>query len=174
MSLWQSFVDKFFNESGSFIHVLYSMSAERTKQFEIVSAALPRYFYTVFNTDIQNIQITLDGAKENTGSSENKVTCDRAKFIYTYENQCQVCSQASASDTVLIIASGRLHWETNSILVRLRKDGMATIRRDRTSTVHPTQCSRAALPTTVAQSDEPKSVSTHEQEFSQEQAASTA
>lgn len=94
--MWQSFVDKFFNESGSFIHVLYSMSAERTKQFEIVCAALPRYFYTVFNTDIQNIQITLDGAKENTGPSENKVTCDRAKFIYTYENQCQVRFSASA------------------------------------------------------------------------------
>ena len=88
-------MDKFFNESGSFIHVLYSSAKERTKQFEIVCAALPRYFYTVFNTDIQNIQITLDGAKENTGPAETKVTCDRAKFIYTYENQCQVCASLS-------------------------------------------------------------------------------
>lgn len=95
VALWQSFVDKFFNDSGSFIHVLYSTRQERTKQFEIVCAALPRYFYTVFSTDVQNIQITLDGAKENLGPSETKVTCDRAKFIYTYENQCQVCISAT-------------------------------------------------------------------------------
>lgn len=89
-------MDKFFNDSGSFIHVLYSSAKERTKQFEIVYNALPRYFYTVFNTDIQNIQITLDGAKENTGPADTKVTCDRAKFIYTYDNQCQVCHCAAS------------------------------------------------------------------------------
>lgn len=113
-------MDKFFNESGSFIHVLYSSAKERTKQFEIVCAALPRYFYTVFNTDIQNIQITLDGAKENTGSAETKVTCDRAKFIYTYENQCQVCTLLpSMLGFILTTTPGCIYWQINSILVRL-------------------------------------------------------
>ena len=128
VSLWQSFVDKFFNESGSFIHVLYSTSKERTKQFEIVCAALPRYFYTVFTTDIQNIQITLDGSKENAGPAETKVTCDRAKFIYTYENQCQVCTDTFSLVTPLTDFSlGCLHRKVDSILVRLRQDGMATV-----------------------------------------------
>lgn len=111
--MWHSFVDKFFNESGSFIHVLYSTSKERTKQFEIVCAALPRYFYTVFTTDIQNIQITLDGSKENAGPAETKVTCDRAKFIYTYENQCQVCTVAVAHVQVYANWSARLSTPEN-------------------------------------------------------------
>jgi hypothetical protein len=87
---WQGFVDKFFTETGSFIHCVYHNGTERTKQFEIVYAALPRYFLTLFNTDVINLQITLDGATEKSSGQELKVTCDRAKFIYTYKNQCQV------------------------------------------------------------------------------------
>lgn len=108
VALWQNFVDKFFNDSGSFIHVLYSTRMERTKQFEIVCAALPRYFYTVFSTDVQNIQITLDGAKENLGPNEVKVTCDRAKFIYTYENQCQVVYTGKL--TAFWSGSDKMEW----------------------------------------------------------------
>lgn len=87
---WQSFVDKFFTETGSFIHCVFSSTAERTKQFEIVYAALPRYFYTLFNSDVTSLQITLDGPQEKTVHTDMKVTCDRAKFIYTYKNLCQV------------------------------------------------------------------------------------
>jgi hypothetical protein len=87
---WQGFVEKFFTVTGSFIHCVFSNSTERTKQFEIVYAALPRYFFTLFNTDVTNLQITLDGSTEKSSGPELKVTCDRAKFIYTYKNQCQV------------------------------------------------------------------------------------
>lgn len=87
---WQTFTEKFFTETGSFIHCVFSNASERTKQFEIVYAALPRYFYTLFNTDVTNLQITLDGSSEKSSVPELKVTCDRAKFIYTYKNQCQV------------------------------------------------------------------------------------
>lgn len=93
VSKWQSFVDKFFVEHGSFVHVVFHNTQERTKQFEIVYAALPRYFYTLFNTDVINLQITLDGATEKSSPPDLKVTCDRAKFIYTYRNQCQVIYQ---------------------------------------------------------------------------------
>lgn len=58
--------------------------------FEIVWAAMPRYFLTQFASDVENMQITLDGAVEKNSPNESKVTCDRAKFIYTYRNQCQV------------------------------------------------------------------------------------
>ena len=87
---WQTFVDRFFAESGSFVNILFSHDTPRTKLFEIVHAALPRYFLTLFNTEVESLQVTLDGATENNGGSESKVTCDRAKFIYTYKNQCQV------------------------------------------------------------------------------------
>ena len=119
--------------------MLYSTRMEQTKQFEIVCAALPRYFYTVFSTDVQNIQITLDGAKENLGPSEIKVTCDRAKFIYTYENQCQVCiAQSDMIASYSPSPTGCLHRKIDRILVRLRQDGMASIRGDGSSRIYPT------------------------------------
>ncbi|KAF2639114.1 hypothetical protein P280DRAFT_519319 [Massarina eburnea CBS 473.64] len=90
---WQDFVNKFFSDTGSFIHTISTSKAtgeNRSKQFEIMAAAIPRYFFTQFNHDVDQLQITLDGAVEKSSPTEMKVTCDRAKFIYTYENQCQV------------------------------------------------------------------------------------
>lgn len=105
---WQTFVDKFFTETGSFIHVVFSGHQERTKQFEIVHAALPRYFYTLFNTDVTNLQITLDGATEKASPPELKVTCDRAKFIYTYKNHCQVVYHGKL--TAFWSGSDKMEW----------------------------------------------------------------
>jgi len=87
---WQAFVDKFFTETGSFINIVCAFKGGDTKMFDIVHAALPRYFYTQFNTEVENLQITLDGSTEKVSSTETKVSCDRAKLIYTYRNQCQV------------------------------------------------------------------------------------
>lgn len=105
---WQAFVDRFFAESGSFVHIVCSSSTERSKQFEIVYAALPRYFYTLFNTDVASLQITLDGATEKVSGAELKVTCERAKFIYTYKNSCQVVYQGKL--TAFWSGSDKLEW----------------------------------------------------------------
>lgn len=105
---WQAFVDKFFSETGSFIHVVSWGGGERSKQFEIVYAALPRYFYTLFNTDVTNLQIMLDGATEKTSPPELKVTCDRAKFIYTYRNRCQVIYHGKL--TAFWSGSDKMEW----------------------------------------------------------------
>jgi hypothetical protein len=105
---WQSFVEKFFTETGSFIHCVFSNNTERTKQFEIVYAALPRYFYTLFNTDVTNLQITLDGSAEKVAPPATKVTCDRAKFIYTYKNQCQVVYRGKL--TAFWSESEKMEW----------------------------------------------------------------
>jgi hypothetical protein len=108
VEFWKTFVDKFFTETGSFIHCVYHATSERTKQFEIVYAALPRYFYTLFNTDVINLQITLDGATEKTSQPELKVTCDRAKFIYTYRNRCQVVYRGKL--TAFWSNSDKMEW----------------------------------------------------------------
>lgn len=105
---WQAFVDKFFTETGSFIHCVYHRQLDRTKQFEIVYAALPRYFYTLFNTDVTNLQITLDGSAEKAAPPELKVTCERAKMIYTYKNQCQVVYRGKL--TAFWSGSEKLEW----------------------------------------------------------------
>ncbi|KAK7189167.1 hypothetical protein PSPO01_04754 [Paraphaeosphaeria sporulosa] len=90
LSTWQAFVEKFFSETGAFLHVAYNKNTHRTKMFEVVYAALPRYFLSHFSTDVENLQVTIDGAIERNIGTETKVECDRAKFIYTYKNQCQV------------------------------------------------------------------------------------
>jgi hypothetical protein len=106
---WQAFVDKFFTETGSFIQVVsMAETPDRTKQFEIVYAALPRYFYTLFNTDVTDLQITLDGATEKMAGPELKVTCDRAKFIYTYSNHCQVVYHGKL--TAFWSGSDKMEW----------------------------------------------------------------
>lgn len=93
-------MEKFFSETGAFLHVAYNKATHRTKMFEVVYAALPRYFLSHFSTDVENLQVTIDGAQERNIGAETKVECDRAKFIYTYKNQCQVsenCSYFGAS-----------------------------------------------------------------------------
>jgi hypothetical protein len=105
---WQAFVDKFFTETGSFIQVVSSATSDHTKQFEIVYAALPRYFYTLFNTDVTSLQITLDGATEKMAGPELKVTCDRAKLVYTYRNHCQVVYQGRL--TAFWSGSDKMEW----------------------------------------------------------------
>lgn len=105
---WQAFVEKFFSETGSFIHCVYHPGVERTKQWEIVYAALPRYFHTLFNTDVTNLQITLDGSTEKAAPPELKVTCERAKFIYTYKNQCQVVYHGKL--TAFWSGSDKMEW----------------------------------------------------------------
>ena len=103
------FVNKFFTDTGAFIHTVWSRISERSKQFEIVAAALPRYFLQQFNADVEHLQITLDGATERTSATEMKVTCDRAKFIYTYTNQCQVGSHPGILVvTAVLTLSGRM------------------------------------------------------------------
>ncbi|KAH7117086.1 LIM-domain binding protein-domain-containing protein, partial [Dendryphion nanum] len=81
---WKPFVQRHFTETGSFVHVLFQAATGGSKQFEIVYAALPRYFYTQFSSDIDNLQIQIYGAVEHASSTETKVTCDGTKFIYNY------------------------------------------------------------------------------------------
>lgn len=85
--------------------------------FEVVYAALPRYFLSQYNTDVENLQVTIDGAVERNIGTETKVECDRAKFIYTYKNQCQVSKSLLGFDFILI-CTGYMSWKAHSLLDR--------------------------------------------------------
>ncbi|KAF2866191.1 LIM-domain binding protein-domain-containing protein [Massariosphaeria phaeospora] len=108
LDFWQVFVEKFFTESGSFIHILGTSEGDQTKLFDIIYSALPRYFCTQFNTEVENLQITLEGAQEKSMGGETKVACDRAKFIYTYRNQCQVICYGKL--TAYYAGSEKMEW----------------------------------------------------------------
>jgi hypothetical protein len=94
--------------------------------FDIVYAALPRYFYTQFNTEVENLQITLDGSTERVSPTETKVSCDRAKLIYTYRNQCQVSYTMHTMEHGLTVLGCMLR-KADSVLGWLRQDGVVTV-----------------------------------------------
>ncbi|KAJ3561218.1 hypothetical protein NPX13_g9036 [Xylaria arbuscula] len=74
---WQQFVDRFFSKRGVFrlsLPVTGSdpLSEEHgpDKQYEIVQGALPRYFYTHFQSGIRQIQLTFEKEFNTTGHEE--------------------------------------------------------------------------------------------------------
>ena len=121
-------MEKFFTDTGAFLHTAFNRVSHRTKMFEVVYAALPRYFLSQFSTEVENLQITLDGASELVVNNETKVTCDRAKFTYTYRNQCQVTTTLLYFAPALINI-GCVSWQAHGFLdCRKHQNGMATIR----------------------------------------------
>lgn len=92
---WKAFVGRFFSEDGIFKQSLLDyapINANKAKNFEICNPALPRYYYTQFQSGVQNIQLTMDGITEKEfGNNCHYVESNRAKFIYWFKNGTQVC-----------------------------------------------------------------------------------
>jgi hypothetical protein len=83
---WNSVIDQHFSESGVFMLRVCSDKPEGgSKEFTIAHATLPRFFVVLFNTQVESLQISINGAiTENTGT-ETRVTCERARFTYVYK-----------------------------------------------------------------------------------------
>ncbi|KAF2803482.1 uncharacterized protein BDZ99DRAFT_526411 [Mytilinidion resinicola] len=98
ISHWNAFVSKFFSPEGEFKHTLYDRSGGKTKQFPVSFAALPRYFYVQFDSGVENMQITIDGASEKAvGTDSNYVESHRAKIIYSFQNGTQLVAPGKLS-----------------------------------------------------------------------------
>lgn len=87
---WQDFVAKFFSEEGAFKHLVWDKFDKHSKQFEICYAALPRYFMTQFDSGVESVQITIDGAMESFGNNCHYVESPKSKFIYWFKNGTQL------------------------------------------------------------------------------------
>lgn len=62
-----------------------------SKQFEITTAALARYYWTQFNSGIKQIQMIVEAAVEKDLPSGGQVVeSQRTFFIYWFDNGCQV------------------------------------------------------------------------------------
>lgn len=93
ISYWNQFVAKFFSPDAEFKHTLFDKEGKTTKQYPISFNALPRYYYVQFNSGVENIQITIDGAVEKQLATDSHyVESQRAKIIYSYTNGTQVSS----------------------------------------------------------------------------------
>jgi hypothetical protein len=60
---WQSFVDRFYSPVGVLRQGVWS-NAAGSKQFEIATPALARYYLTQFSSGITSIQMVVEGARE--------------------------------------------------------------------------------------------------------------
>jgi hypothetical protein len=71
-------------------HVLDNTNSS-TKQFTISASSLARYYWTHFDSGVQNIQLQLEGVREIPASNNGHwVMCTRARYIFWFGNNTQV------------------------------------------------------------------------------------
>ncbi|KAI9824579.1 MAG: hypothetical protein M1832_001668 [Thelocarpon impressellum] len=93
---WQRFVDKFFSHAGVSRQQLWHSSDHSSKQYEISTPALPRYYCTHFESGVRNIQMILENAREKELPNNcHHVESPKASFIYWFENGTQVISSGT-------------------------------------------------------------------------------
>ena len=103
---WQIFVDRFFSPTGVLRHSLWCSRDESTKQYEISTAALARYYWTHFCSGVQNIQMILENAREkDLPNGGHFVESTKSSFIYWYANGCQVSHSSPVNRILLMIPS---------------------------------------------------------------------
>jgi hypothetical protein len=96
MNNWQSFVSRFFSETGVLRQSLWNEADHASKEFEIQYAALARYYFTHFDSGVRNVQIILQNAQEKElPNNSHFVECQKANFIYWFDNGSQVSQDSS-------------------------------------------------------------------------------
>jgi hypothetical protein len=90
MSHWRVFVDRFFSKGGVLIQQLWSPS-EDSKQYEIATPALPRYYHTIYHSGVKTVQLLLGNTKEKELPDNGSVVESlHSSFVYWFENGWQV------------------------------------------------------------------------------------
>ena len=90
---WQSFVDRFYSPMGVLRQGIWNPQTG-SKQFEISTPALARYYLTQFTSGIRHIQMVVEGAREReTPNGGHIVESQRTSFIYWFTNDSQVSFQ---------------------------------------------------------------------------------
>lgn len=90
LQYWQAFVERFYSPGGVLRQGVYNPQAG-SKQFEISTPALARYYWTQFNSGIKHIQMIVEGARErDLPNGGHIVESPRTSFIYWFTNDCQV------------------------------------------------------------------------------------
>ncbi|KAJ5595966.1 Transcriptional activator ptaB [Penicillium hetheringtonii] len=90
LAYWHNFVDSFYSPSGVLRQGVWSPQGG-SKQFEISTPALARYYLTQFNSGIKRIQMVVEGAREfPLPNGTHGVDAPKAYFIYWFTNDCQL------------------------------------------------------------------------------------
>ncbi|KAJ5759520.1 Transcriptional activator ptaB [Penicillium odoratum] len=135
---WSAFVDRFYAPGGVLRQGVWS-SQTGSKQFEISTPALARYYLTQFTSGIEQIQMVVDGPRERdnpNGDGGHIVESGRTSFIYWYTNESQVFHRGHL----------RAHFDANNKIVML----------DVTVTSHNEYIPRSQLLEAMEQKQSPK------------------
>jgi hypothetical protein len=101
---WQSFVDRFYSPGGVLRQGVFNPQAG-SKQFEIATPALARYYLTQFTSGIRHIQMVVEGARErDSPNGGHIVESPRTSFIYWFANDCQLFTNGTL----------RAHFDVNN------------------------------------------------------------
>ncbi|KAL8666413.1 MAG: hypothetical protein Q9202_001436 [Teloschistes flavicans] len=81
---WQSFVTKFFSHIGVIRQQVYYSSDQSTKTYEISpTPTLARYYWTHFNSGVQNIQMILEKARVlDLPNGGHAINSEKTSFVY--------------------------------------------------------------------------------------------
>lgn len=91
LNYWLNFRDRFFSPKGVLRHSVWQADDSSNKQYEITFPALARYFYTHFESGIQNMQMIIErGTEKELPNSGHYVESSKSSFVYWFDNGSQV------------------------------------------------------------------------------------
>ncbi|CUS13056.1 unnamed protein product [Tuber aestivum] len=84
---WRRFVSEFYSQNGVMRQLLWHNKKRETKQFEVTTQVLARYYFILFGSGVQNIQIVLENVREKELSNQSHIVeCPKTSFIYWFKN----------------------------------------------------------------------------------------
>lgn len=118
LNYWQLFVDRFYAPGGVLRQGVWNPQAG-SKQFEISTPALARYYLTQFTSGIRQIQMAVEGARERDMPNGGRIVeSPRTSFIYWFNNDCQVWLSKSHAVAGLLMSPIAFHPYTAACSLR--------------------------------------------------------
>jgi hypothetical protein len=88
---WLKFVNEFYSPTGVMRLGLVHNQKNEMKQFEITTNLLARYYFTLFESGIRNVQVIVEAPRDKTVNNGTIIIeCVKTSFIYWFDNDCHV------------------------------------------------------------------------------------
>ncbi|KAK9317679.1 LIM-domain binding protein-domain-containing protein [Lipomyces starkeyi] len=96
LDYWRKFVTDFYSDLGILKYTVVNAVDKVPKHYDVPNAALPRYYYTLFQDGVRRVQIFPENPREVQITPEAyAIECGRATVIYWFSNGNHVISHGS-------------------------------------------------------------------------------
>ena len=116
INFWKAFINKHFTEDGTLRMILRPMTQGEkaaAKTFEVGAPSLPRYFWTQYDSHVDQIQILLDGVLEShLPDNYHSVRANRSRMIYWFKDGTELVWNGALSALYLGDRMENLTFET--------------------------------------------------------------